>query len=75
MLVDVKLLMLVLTGCLSAVASAVPIMFALQEKVNGVPCGLSDEHKAAFQTTRALINASCTVKLTVSPSGVISHPI
>eukprot|EP01043_Picozoa_sp_COSAG02_P004501 COSAG02_NODE_118_length_35376_cov_20.294923_8_plen_295_part_00 len=75
LLIDVKLLTLVLTGCLSAVASAIPVMFALQENANGVPCGLSDEHKAAFQTTGALINASCTFKLTVSPSGVISHPI
>ena len=38
-----------------------------------VVCGLSDEGKAAFQTTASLLNASCTFNITVGPGGVFDR--
>ena len=55
-------------------ATAMTTLVTLQQgRTSTGTCGLSEEDANAFATTAALVNASCTYKLTVSPSGVVFH--
>ena len=75
---DTKLLSWLFTGMMTVLMTvqfheSLIIMALSSDDDGGKVCGLSDEGKAAFQTTASLLNASCTFNITVGPGGVFEH--